>query len=234
MRSRLILLVLPSDNSISLVFSGTGASAIYPLLACSLEPRWQFVATGTWFSFTRIYSRSLIFDVCSFVELDPESYTYACANVQKNNLEGRVRVVRVGDDEPRKTHGERGGTTEGYPAASDTIDLDQSRDENAGEGSCTTGDGDAFEDDDTPTRSPPFGFDRLFQLHASGSGEDAVDRRGQQEENTPRDTSEGRVPRPRIEFTMCNPPFYGSAAEVDESFASKEAGPLGVSVLLIT
>lgn len=193
-RSCLILLVLASDSSTSLALSGTGASAIYPPLTCSLEPRWQFVATGTWFPFIRLYSRRLISDVCSFVELDPESYTYACANVQKNNLKGRVRVVRVGDDEPRKAHGERGAAAEGYPAASHTIDLDQSRNEDAGEGSCTTGDGDAFGDDDTPARPLPFGFDRLFQLHAGGSGEDAVDRRGQQEENTPRDTLEGRAP----------------------------------------
>jgi 23S rRNA A1618 N6-methylase RlmF len=27
--------------------SGTGASAIYPLLACKMEPSWDFIATGT-------------------------------------------------------------------------------------------------------------------------------------------------------------------------------------------
>lgn len=26
--------------------SGTGASAIYPLLACKMEPSWNFIATG--------------------------------------------------------------------------------------------------------------------------------------------------------------------------------------------
>ncbi|KAF9458510.1 hypothetical protein BDZ94DRAFT_1200963 [Collybia nuda] len=94
---------------------GTGASAIYPLLACSLEPKWQFLAT----------------------ELDFESYKYACANVQKNGLEKRIHVVKL--------------------------------------------------DPDPNTRT-----------------------------------------RPQIEFTMCNPPFYGSVEEVEASSAMKEGGPLGV------
>ncbi|KAF9228174.1 hypothetical protein BS17DRAFT_692951 [Gyrodon lividus] len=50
---------------------GTGASAIYPLLACRLEPTWYFVATDT----------------------DKESLTYAQQNVERNSLSDRVSVV---------------------------------------------------------------------------------------------------------------------------------------------
>jgi len=33
-------------NLLFLCCSGTGASAIYPLLACKMEPSWNFIATG--------------------------------------------------------------------------------------------------------------------------------------------------------------------------------------------
>jgi len=33
-------------NLLCLCCSGTGASAIYPLLACKMEPSWKFIATG--------------------------------------------------------------------------------------------------------------------------------------------------------------------------------------------
>jgi hypothetical protein len=36
-----------SDEIWNLIFRGTGASVIYPLLACSLSPTWTFIATGT-------------------------------------------------------------------------------------------------------------------------------------------------------------------------------------------
>ncbi|GLB43625.1 putative protein of unknown function (DUF890) [Lyophyllum shimeji] len=52
---------------------GTGASAIYPLLACTLEPTWTFVAT----------------------ELDDRSFTYARDNVRSNGLSDRIRVVKI-------------------------------------------------------------------------------------------------------------------------------------------
>ncbi|TFK66978.1 hypothetical protein BDN72DRAFT_799475 [Pluteus cervinus] len=52
---------------------GTGASAIYPLLGCALDPSWRFVAT----------------------ELDPFSFDYASQNVGNNGLGDRIRVWRV-------------------------------------------------------------------------------------------------------------------------------------------
>ncbi|KIK82447.1 hypothetical protein PAXRUDRAFT_832200 [Paxillus rubicundulus Ve08.2h10] len=52
---------------------GTGASAIYPLLACRLEPTWYFVAT----------------------DIDRESLMFAHQNVERNDLSDRVCVVDV-------------------------------------------------------------------------------------------------------------------------------------------
>jgi len=34
------------DETWNVLFRGTGASVIYPLLACSLSPTWTFIATG--------------------------------------------------------------------------------------------------------------------------------------------------------------------------------------------
>ncbi|KAG5651805.1 hypothetical protein H0H81_007327 [Sphagnurus paluster] len=52
---------------------GTGASAIYPLLGCALEPTWAFIAT----------------------ELDERSYNFASTNVCINNLSDRICVVKI-------------------------------------------------------------------------------------------------------------------------------------------
>ncbi|KAH6907499.1 methyltransferase 10 domain-containing protein [Coprinopsis sp. MPI-PUGE-AT-0042] len=52
---------------------GTGASAIYPLLACSLDETWTMIAT----------------------ELDEASYTCAKANVDRNSVGSRIDVYRV-------------------------------------------------------------------------------------------------------------------------------------------
>ncbi|KNZ82212.1 Putative methyltransferase C27D7.08c [Termitomyces sp. J132] len=102
---------------------GTGASAIYPLLACSLEPTWMFSAT----------------------ELDDLSYAHAQRNIRANRLSDRIYVVRVEAD-----------TNEDGPH--------------------------------TPTTK------------------DEIE----------------------IQFTMCNPPFYSSAAEITDSEARKERSPFGV------
>ncbi|KAG5720501.1 putative methyltransferase C27D7.08c [Termitomyces sp. T112] len=124
---------------------GTGASAIYPLLACSLEPTWMFSAT----------------------ELDDLSYAHAQRNIRANRLSDRIYVVRV--------------------------------------------------ESDTNEDGPRFEFDRLFggrmiERITSESGSDTP---------TTKDEIE-------IQFTMCNPPFYSSAAEITDSEARKERSPFGV------
>ncbi|KAF8972036.1 hypothetical protein BDZ97DRAFT_1650372 [Flammula alnicola] len=100
---------------------GTGATAIYPFLACKLEQDWQFVAT----------------------ELDDESFESARANVSTNGMDSRIDVRKA------------------------------------------SAKGDIF-----------------FPL----------------EENV----------QTSFEFSMCNPPFYGSAQEVAESAQAKELPPSAV------
>lgn len=56
--------------------SGTGASAIYPLLACRQRPNYKFLAT----------------------ESDAKSYAYAVRNIKRNGLDDRIEVINVEDD----------------------------------------------------------------------------------------------------------------------------------------
>ncbi|KAF8875167.1 hypothetical protein BD779DRAFT_1613461 [Infundibulicybe gibba] len=53
--------------------SGTGACAIYPLLACRLHPQWRFTAT----------------------EADDYSWEHAKANVASNGLQGRICIEKA-------------------------------------------------------------------------------------------------------------------------------------------
>ncbi|KAF9478453.1 hypothetical protein BDN70DRAFT_933402 [Pholiota conissans] len=57
---------------------GTGASAIYPFLACKLEPDWRMVGT----------------------ELDEDSYASAQQNVTTNDLESRIEIRKADIDSP--------------------------------------------------------------------------------------------------------------------------------------
>lgn len=107
----------PSDSARGLDI-GTGASAIYPLLACSLDSTWSMLAT----------------------ELDDTSFAYAKANVEDNDLHTRIRVHKVKD----------------------------------------------------PART----FEPLYL-----------------------------EPSEQLDFSMCNPPFYSSKAEVETSQAGKEELP---------
>ncbi|KAJ3564985.1 hypothetical protein NP233_g7933 [Leucocoprinus birnbaumii] len=100
---------------------GTGASAIYPLLACKMEPSWEFIAT----------------------EIDPLSFSYAESNIQINKLGERIKLRQASSNQPILF------PFEGYSG-------------------------------------PPF------------------------------------------DFTMCNPPFYSSRAEIAHSTEFKELPPSGV------
>lgn len=62
------LLNLTPNEKIIGVDIGTGASCIFPLLGCSIDKRWTFIAS----------------------EADVESYEYAIKNVNNNNLHSRI------------------------------------------------------------------------------------------------------------------------------------------------
>ncbi|KDR73624.1 hypothetical protein GALMADRAFT_251373 [Galerina marginata CBS 339.88] len=55
---------------------GTGATAIYPFLACKLEPTWELVGT----------------------ELDDESFESARINVSSNDMQSRIDVQKASND----------------------------------------------------------------------------------------------------------------------------------------
>ncbi|CAG8509194.1 1874_t:CDS:10 [Acaulospora morrowiae] len=59
------------DRSVYGIDIGTGASCIYPLLGCTLNKNWVFLAT----------------------DIDKKTVEYAESNVQRNNLDGRITVV---------------------------------------------------------------------------------------------------------------------------------------------
>lgn len=68
--------LLEIDNSDSNVLGfdiGTGASCIFPILACHRNPTWSFIG----------------------VEADAKSYSVAVENVQKNFMEDRIRLVKI-------------------------------------------------------------------------------------------------------------------------------------------
>ncbi|KAJ2920999.1 hypothetical protein H1R20_g16094, partial [Candolleomyces eurysporus] len=106
-------------------YSGTGASAIYPLLACKSRPEWEMVAT----------------------EIDSTSLSCAQSNVSRNGLQDRIRIVQA----------------------------------SSGAGSKI--------------------FGPLFDPSSS-----------------PKTTV--------FDFTMCNPPFYSSHTEIQQSQLAKEEQPL--------
>ncbi|KAI6130389.1 hypothetical protein EDD16DRAFT_1689728 [Pisolithus croceorrhizus] len=69
------LIPLPATTPLTQVNRGTGASMVYPLLACRLEPTWQFVAT----------------------DVDRDSLISARENVELNRLSDRVLITETYD-----------------------------------------------------------------------------------------------------------------------------------------
>ncbi|CAI2173816.1 17699_t:CDS:10 [Funneliformis geosporum] len=61
------------QNTIYGIDIGTGASCIYPLLGCTLNKNWAFLATGN-------------------TDIDKKAVTYAKENVLRNNLDERITV----------------------------------------------------------------------------------------------------------------------------------------------
>lgn len=82
-------LLLPLFD-LRLLDSGTGASAIYPLLACSLEHSWKFVATGRSFHCDKRSRNDKL-----HVDVDPQSLASAKANVSANNLHSQIQVIQA-------------------------------------------------------------------------------------------------------------------------------------------
>ncbi|PBK81416.1 hypothetical protein ARMGADRAFT_1144294 [Armillaria gallica] len=73
----------PSSNVCGIDI-GTGASAIYPLLACNLELDWSF------------YNKL----IKTLVELDDASFQLAESNISRNHLGNRVRVLQAHPGQP--------------------------------------------------------------------------------------------------------------------------------------
>ncbi|KAH7882085.1 hypothetical protein F5I97DRAFT_1911874 [Phlebopus sp. FC_14] len=74
----LVRATIPNSEIVRGIDIGTGASAIYPLLACRLEPTWQFIAT----------------------DIDKDSLVSAQQNVERNGLSDRVLIVQVPSNDP--------------------------------------------------------------------------------------------------------------------------------------
>jgi 23S rRNA A1618 N6-methylase RlmF len=75
--------------------SGTGASVIYPLLACGIEHTWNFVATGKrrkWYTFEMWRRQDS--------DIDERSVQFAKQNISQNSMDSRIVVERVEADGP--------------------------------------------------------------------------------------------------------------------------------------
>lgn len=77
------------------LFRGTGASTIYPLLACKLSDNWNLIGTGM-----RLYEVSTATAPEIIPDIDALSLQFANDNVKQNELEARIRIVHSFPDGP--------------------------------------------------------------------------------------------------------------------------------------
>lgn len=86
----------PSQNAIVGLDIGTGASCIYPLLACTQRP-WSFLATGQ-----NLPKQPKDDDKKAHApaDIDEKSLGYARLNVKENGLEHRIKIVSRTPDQP--------------------------------------------------------------------------------------------------------------------------------------
>lgn len=72
-----LLEVQNSDLKVCGLDIGTGASCIFPILACHRNPAWSFVG----------------------VDADEKSYEFAVINVQQNYMDNRIRLMKINKDQ---------------------------------------------------------------------------------------------------------------------------------------
>ena len=75
---------------------GTGASCIYPLLGCTIRPRWKMAATGRCCDIIGKRKGWLT----AVLEIDDTNLTYARENIQRNKVANRIRVFKTKSDGP--------------------------------------------------------------------------------------------------------------------------------------
>ncbi|KAJ3509965.1 hypothetical protein NMY22_g16120 [Coprinellus aureogranulatus] len=141
------------------VCSGTGASAIYPLLCCTRNPTWQMLAT----------------------EIDSTSLACAQRNVSANALDGRIHVSLATAPSSSSSSPSSSESSASSPHTSHSPTSAPSESESYG----------------SPPSSKIFG-----PLFAD--------------------------PHLRVDFTMCNPPFYSSAGEIKSSKEEKDGDAFSV------
>ena len=89
--------ILPQATVWPSSLSGTGATAIYPLLACKSQETWRVVGTGQW---NRHFHAILSLIGPLTAELDQRSYNFALQNVQQNALNDRITIRKASKDGP--------------------------------------------------------------------------------------------------------------------------------------
>jgi len=167
--------VSPSTTDIIGIDIGTGASCIYPLLACKLHSDWKFEA----------------------LELNERSYEYAKDNVERNGMKGQIKVRRVKHERDN--------------VFSQLVKKKKKRKGKSDESGMENLFNDILQNPDTIKREDG---EKNKKRNNSSIVEMVLKKLGLQ--------------LPDYTFCMCNPPFYSSESEMEESRAIKVEDPHSV------